>query len=215
MNVDERLAAIRIIPVVAIGRSHDVVPLCEALLRAELPCAEITLRTDAAKDALELAASEFPEFLVGAGTVTTPKDVQTAKEAGASFAVAPGLNSVIIERAKEVGLPFLPGVATPSDVEAALQADCTTLKFFPAEPLGGVGMLKAMYAPYRHRGLQFIPTGGITAENLARYLEEPAVTAVGGSWMVAPSLVEAKDWRTIEALAREAVAIVQHTRHQV
>jgi len=207
MTVEERLRALRIIPVVSINRAADVIPLCEALRRAGLPCAEITFRTSEGRKALRLAAAQFPDFLVGAGTVTTAVDLQQAKDAGASFAVAPGTNPRIVEQASKLALPFFPGIATPSEVEIALQLGCRTVKFFPAESLGGISLLKAIYTPYRHRGIRFIPTGGITAGNLKRYLELPAVAAVGGSWMVASSLLERQDWQTIETLAREAVRI--------
>ncbi len=205
MTVEERLARLRVVPVIAIDRAADIVPLCEALRRAELLCAEITFRTEEGKEALEIAVSRFPDFVIGAGTVTRPEEVDAAALAGAAFAVAPGTNARIVEHAARKRLPFFPGVATPSEIETALELGCRTVKFFPAESLGGVSMLKAMFGPYRHRGLRVIPTGGVSAANMPDYLAQPEVVAVGGSWMVAPSLVEAGDWQTIEALAREAV----------
>ena len=136
----------------------------------------------------------FPEFMLGAGTVTTFEEVEAAKEAGAQFAVAPGCNPKIVKRARELDLPFFPGVCTASDIESALDCGCETLKFFPAEAAGGTKMIKALYAPYKHRGIRFIPTGGVTADNLTDYLSQPGVLAIGGSWIVAKDLLGAKNW---------------------
>ncbi len=200
----KRIEETRIIPVIALPSADDAIPLAKALADGGLPCAEITFRTEAGREGIRRIAKEFPEFLLGAGTVTTPAGVDAAKEAGAQFAVAPGCNPVILQRANEIGLPFFPGVMTPSDIERALECDCSLLKFFPAEAAGGVAMLKALFAPYKHRGVRFIPTGGISATNAGSYLKEDAVVAVGGSWMTAG--LANQDWDQITRLAREAVS---------
>lgn len=203
--IEERIEKGRIIPVIALEVADDVVPLCEALREGGLEVAEITFRTAAAPEAVRIAAREFPEFALGAGTVTTLDEVDKAADAGAQFAVAPGLNPKVVTRAQERGLPFFPGVCTPSDIEAALELGCTTLKFFPAGAMGGVKTLKALAAPYAHRGVNFIPTGGVTAENMTDYLSVPAVAAIGGSWLVAKPLLKAKAWAEVARLTREAV----------
>ncbi|MFP4381641.1 MAG: bifunctional 4-hydroxy-2-oxoglutarate aldolase/2-dehydro-3-deoxy-phosphogluconate aldolase [Candidatus Sumerlaeia bacterium] len=201
----EKIEKGRIIPVIALENAQDAAPLCEALQDGGLQVAEITFRTKAAPEAIRIVAKEFPDFALGAGTVTTLEEVEAAKEAGAQFAVAPGLNPKIVDRAKEMGLPFFPGVCTPSEVEAALDRDCKILKFFPAGAMGGLSMIKALYGPYKHRGVRFIPTGGITAANAVDYLANEAVLAVGGSWIVDKKLLAARDWKSVTRLTREAL----------
>lgn len=203
----ERIKESRVIPVIALEDADDAVPLCKALKAGGLEVAEITFRTDAAAPALRIVKEQFPEFALGAGTVTRVDEVDAAMEAGAQFAVAPGLNPLVVERAQEIGLPFFPGVCTPSDVEAALQLGCRTLKFFPAGAMGGTTMLKSLYGPYRHRGVEFIPTGGVKAANLAEYLAGPGVIAVGGSWVVSRDLLRTRQWAKVTELASEAVRI--------
>ncbi|MBN1866565.1 bifunctional 4-hydroxy-2-oxoglutarate aldolase/2-dehydro-3-deoxy-phosphogluconate aldolase [Candidatus Sumerlaeota bacterium] len=207
-KIAERIETSRIIPVIALDRAEDAVDLCKALDAGGLRVAEITFRTQAAREAIAVVAKEFPEFALGAGTVTLIDELEAAKEAGAQFAVAPGLNPKIVRRAQEIGLPFFPGIATPSDIEAALDLGCRLLKFFPAGEMGGVKTIKALYGPYAHRGVRFIPTGGVTAANLAEYLATPGVAAIGGSWIVAKPLLKARDWKQVAALTREAVEVV-------
>ena len=207
MTVEEKLEKNRIVPVIALEKEQDAVPLCQALEKGGLQVAEITFRTKAAAGALRTVSREFPEFMLGAGTVTTLDELERAREAGAQFAVAPGFNSRIVQRAKELDLPFFPGVCTPTDIEAALGLECRILKFFPAEAMGGIKMVKALYGPYRHRGVRFIPTGGVNAGNLASYLSEPAVIAVGGTWMVSRDLLETGNWDRISELTREALEL--------
>jgi len=203
----ERIEKGRVIPVIALEDPADAVPLCQALKAGGLEVAEITFRTPAAREAMRIVAGEFPEFILGAGTITTTDEVDAAKEAGAQFAVSPGLNPLVLRRAQEVGLPFFPGVCTPTEVETALALGCTLLKHFPTGAVGGLKFIKALYGPYAHRGVRFIPTGGVTAENLAEYLAHPAVAAVGGSWLTARPLLEARDWDKVTELTREAVRI--------
>jgi len=209
MDIVERIKTAGIVPVIALENAEDAAPLCEALQAGGLEVAEITFRTKAAAEAIAIVAKDFPTFALGAGTVTTLDEVEAAGRAGAQFAVAPGLNPKIVKRAQQLELPFFPGVCTPSEIEAALDLGCTMLKFFPAGAMGGPSYLKSLSAPYLHRGVSFIPTGGVTAANMIDYLEMPQVAAVGGSWLVAKKLIAAKDWSAISQLAAEAAAIVR------
>jgi len=204
-NIVERMEKTRIVPVIALEDAADAVDLCRALRDGGLEVAEITFRTKAAPAILEIVAKDFPDFMLGAGTVTTLEEVRKAKEAGAQFAVSPGLNPRIVKKAQEFGLPFFPGICTPTDIEAALELDCYILKFFPAGAAGGTKTIKAMYGPYKHRGVRFIPTGGINLKNMGDYLAQPGVLAVGGSWIVAGRLLEKKDWAEVTRLTKEAV----------
>ena len=203
------VAAARIVPVIVLEKATDAVPLCKALAAGGLQVAEITFRTAAAKDAIAIVAREFPDFILGAGTVTTPEEVTAARTAGARFAVAPGCNPDIVKLAQAAGLPFWPGVCTPSDVERALAIGCTTLKFFPAVAAGGIPMVKSLHAPYQHRGVRFVATGGIETGNLKEWLSTPGVIAIGGTWMVAPKLIQAGNWAEITRLTAAAVAIAK------
>lgn len=209
--IARRISEARVIPVIALEDAADAVPLCKALEAGGLKVAEVTFRTAAARDALRTVKEQFPDFALGAGTVTTVEEVDAARESGAQFAVAPGLNPKVVRHAQEVGLPFFPGVCTPSDVEAALELGCKLLKFFPAGAMGGVSMLKALYGPYRHRGVQFLPTGGVSAANLAEYLSTPGVVAIGGTWIVAKDLLNARDWARVTQLTAEAVRVAAGT----
>lgn len=209
MDLKERIERGRIVPVIVLEDAADAAPLCEALRAGGLEVAEITFRTPAAREALAIVKGEFPEFALGAGTVTTLDELEAAVDAGAQFAVAPGLNPRIVRRARELGLPFFPGVCTPSEIEAALDEGCQWLKFFPAGAMGGVKTIKALSSAYAHRGVRFLPTGGVTPENLADYLHAPGVVAVGGSWLVDKKLIQQKDWETIQELTRVALGIAQ------
>jgi 2-dehydro-3-deoxyphosphogluconate aldolase/(4S)-4-hydroxy-2-oxoglutarate aldolase len=153
--------------------------------------------------------AERPDLLVGAGTVLTPEQARKAKECGAAFAVAPGFNPDVVKAAQDVDLPFFPGVMTPSDIEGALSLGCRMLKFFPAGPAGGPDLLKGLAAPYRHLGVRFMPTGGVTLANLCDYLSIPEVVAAGGTWIAKSDVIASGDWGQIEANAREAVARVR------
>ena len=205
-TIKDQIAAAHIVPVIALDNADQAIPLCQALAAGGLKVAEITFRTDAAAEAIKLVAKEFPDFALGAGTVTLQSELDNAVAAGARFAVAPGCNPNIVQAARDADLPFFPGVCTPSDIETALSCGCQLLKFFPAGAMGGVKTLKALYAPYKHRGISFVPTGGITAENMGEYLSTPGVVAIGGSWIVASSLVNAGEWQQITDLTATAVA---------
>jgi len=201
----DRILAKRIVPVVVLDHVESAEPLAEALLAGGLDIMEITFRTAAAEESIRRIAKRFPEILLGAGTLLDQDQVLRAKEAGAVFGLAPGLNPQIIAAAREIGLQFSPGVMTPSEVELALSLDCKLLKFFPAEVAGGVNMLKALSGPYAHTGVKFIPTGGVSSGNLTDYLKLPVVAAIGGSWMVDKQLVNEGKWADITRITREAI----------
>jgi len=202
----DRILAKRIVPVVVLDHVESAEPLAEALLAGGLDIMEITFRTAAAEESIKRIAARFPEILLGAGTLLDKDQVKRAKDAGAVFGLAPGLNPNTIAAANDIGLQFSPGVMTPSDVELALSLGCKLLKFFPAEVAGGVAMLKALAGPYAHTGLKFIPTGGVSSGNLAAYLKLPVVAAIGGSWMVDKQLVNDGKWAEITRMTRDALA---------
>jgi 2-dehydro-3-deoxyphosphogluconate aldolase / (4S)-4-hydroxy-2-oxoglutarate aldolase len=208
----ERLGRAGIVAVLVIDREEDAVPLARALIEGGVDVIELTLRTDAALGALRAIRKHVPEMVAGAGTVLTPAQVAQVAEAGGAFGVSPGVNRRVLEAAAEAGLPFAPGVATPSDIEAALESGCRILKFFPCEPSGGLPFLKAMAAPYAHLGLKFIPLGGVNAKNMAAYLADPLVGALGGSWLAPRETIRSGHWQAITDLAAEASAIVRKFR---
>jgi 2-dehydro-3-deoxyphosphogluconate aldolase/(4S)-4-hydroxy-2-oxoglutarate aldolase len=201
----DRILAKRIVPVVVLDSADHAEPLAEALLAGGLDIMEITFRTEAAEESIRRIAARFPEILLGAGTLLEKKHVKRAKKAGAVFGLAPGLNPDTVKAARDAGLLFSPGVITPSEVEQALSLGCKLLKFFPAEAAGGVNMLKSLAGPYAHTGVKFIPTGGITAANVAKYLKLPVVAAIGGSWMVDKALINEGKWEEITRLTKEAL----------
>lgn len=208
----ERILSKRIVPVIVLDKVESAEPLAEALLAGGLDIMEITFRTAAAEESIKRIASRFPEILLGAGTLLAPDQLKRARDAGAVFGLAPGLNAHTIAVANEIGLKFSPGVMTPSDVELALSLGCKLLKFFPAEVAGGVAMLKALAGPYGHTGVKFIPTGGVSSGNLAAYLQLPIVAAIGGSWMVDKQLVNEGKWTEITRITREALAAAAAAR---
>ncbi len=183
----------RIIAVLVVDEAADAVPLAQALLAGGVQIMELTLRTEAALDALRRIVAEVPEMTAGVGTILTPDQVRAAHTAGAAFGVAPGVNPRVLAAAREVGLSFAPGVATPSDIEQALEFECRLLKFFPAEPAGGLPYLKSMAAPYAHLELRYVPLGGISPANLSAYVGDSLIAAVGGSWLAPRELIAAKD----------------------
>ena len=195
-----------------IDRPEDAVPVCRALLAGGIDCVELTLRTPTAIESLRLACENLPEMTIGAGTVLTPAQAHDAKKAGAAFGVAPGMNPRVVAESKRIGLPFAPGICTPTDIELAIEQECTVMKFFPSEPSGGIKYLRSIYAPFAHLGVSFIPLGGVETQNAEAYLKEPSVLALGGSWLVKRESIQNKDWRTITANALEVSAIVERTR---
>lgn len=207
-----RIREMGVVAVLVVERAEDGPPLARALLDGGVGAMELTLRTPAALDALRRIRTEVPEMLAGVGTILTPEQVEAAREAGAAFGVSPGTNPRVLEAAVRVGLSFAPGVATPSDIERALEHGCTLLKLFPAEPLGGIAYLRPMTAPYAHLGVKFIPLGGLTQGNVTQWLAEPLVLAVGGSWLAPKEAIRARDWEAIRALAEAARTAVAQTR---
>ena len=205
----QKIRTARLVPVAVIEDAGMAVDLADALLAAGLPVIEVTFRTASAVEAIGKIAKHRPAMLVGAGTLLSGHSVQRALAAGAQFGVAPGLNERTVEAAAKAEMDFIPGVATPSEVEIALELNLKLLKFFPAEQAGGVNMLKALEGPYGHTGVQFVPTGGVNARNLKDYLGLKSVVAVGGSWFVDKKLVAAGDWPTITRLTREALVLAQ------
>ena len=199
----KELSLIGLIPVIKIDDPADAVPLAKALIDGGLPAAEITFRTACAAEAIKNITEAYPEMLVGAGTVLTTEQVDAALAAGSKFLVSPGLNPKVTAYALSKGVTMLPGCSNPSDIEAALELGLTTVKFFPAEAAGGLKMLKAMAAPYGK--LNFMPTGGISADNLLEYLKFNKIVACGGSFMVKDELIKEKKWDEITALTRNAV----------
>lgn len=202
----EQIAADRVLPVVVLDDAADAEPLADALLAGGLHCAEVTFRTAAAADAIA-AMAKRPDLLVGAGTVLTAAQVDAAVDAGAEFVVSPGLGPTVVRRCAERGVPVFPGVATATEIQQALELGLDTLKFFPAGQLGGPAMLTALSAPFRQ--VRFVPTGGVSAANLAEYLAVPSVLAVGGTWMVAPELIAAGNFDEVSRRTAAAVATVK------
>jgi 2-dehydro-3-deoxyphosphogluconate aldolase/(4S)-4-hydroxy-2-oxoglutarate aldolase len=202
-DIYAKLGQLKVVPIIAMDEAEAALPLADALLEGGLPIAEITFRTEAAAGVIRTLKDKRPELTLGAGTVLTPDQVRRARDCGAAFAVAPGLNPKVVAAAQAVGLPFAPGIMTPSDIEAALEMGLTVLKVFPAEMIGGVKMLQALSAPYRHTGVRFIPTGGIHTGNFLEYLALDVVLAVGGTWVAAREDIAARNWGKIVAHCRQ------------
>lgn len=207
LSVLDQLGAARIVPVVIVDNADQGVGVARALADGGLPVAEVTFRTPGARDAVAAIAAQVPDVLVGAGTVLTADQVDDAARAGARFIVSPGLSVAVVERAREHGLPVLPGVATPTEIMAALDLGLDYLKLFPAGVVGGPAAVKAFAAPFGN--VRFIPTGGVSAANLANYLALPAVHAVGGSWMAEAALARAGEFAEITTRTRAAVALAK------
>ncbi|EHI9271217.1 bifunctional 4-hydroxy-2-oxoglutarate aldolase/2-dehydro-3-deoxy-phosphogluconate aldolase [Vibrio vulnificus] len=205
-SIKEQLKALKVIPVIAIDKAEDIIPLGKVLAENGLPAAEITFRSAAAAEAIRLLRETQPDMLIGAGTVLNREQAIAAKEAGATFIVSPGFNPNTVKACQEIGIDIVPGVNNPSTVEAALEMGLTTLKFFPAEASGGINMVKSLLAPYTD--IELMPTGGINPANIKDYLAIPRVLACGGTWMVDKKLIEEGNWEELTRLTREAVALV-------
>lgn len=203
-DLEMSLIRCRVLAVVVLDRVEDAVPLAAALLRGGVRGMELTLRTPAALDGVRAIRAALPDMMVGVGTILTPEQLVQAQEAGADFGVSPGMNPRVVDAAIQQGFPFAPGVATPSEIEAAMEKGCRLLKFFPCGALGGLNVLKILVAPYEHLGLRFIPLGGIDGENMQDYLAHDFIAAAGGSWLAPKKLIEAGNWGEIEARARAA-----------
>ena len=208
-DVLKQIAKLKIVPVIALESASDAAPLADALIAGGLPIAEVTFRTAAAPEAIKTMAKRG-DLLVGAGTVLNVDTVKRAIDCGASFIVSPGFNPKVVSYCIANNIPITPGTATPSDIEAALDHGLTTVKFFPAESIGGMKLLRALAAPYNM--MSFLPTGGITPQNLSEYLRFPSVIACGGSWMVTKELLAAKEFHRITDLSKEAVRLAHSAR---
>ncbi len=205
-DVFDRIRKEKIIATVVLDDLDQALPLAETLFDAGIHCIELTLRTDCALKAIENIANKLPQILIGAGTVITQEQLLNAKEAGANFAVSPGINVAVLEKAQDLQFPFSPGVLTPSDIQIVLDYGYKHLKFFPAEPFGGIHYLKCMAAPYIHMGVRFIPLGGIDESNFLCYLKEDLVTAVGGSWIAPRAKIADRDWGGITKLCYQSLS---------
>jgi len=212
LGIAGRLEEAGVISVLVAEDVDQALKTAEVLLRAGLSAIEVTFRNQVAAEVIQTLVSRVPDAIIGAGTVLSVGDLIAARDAGASFAVAPGLNATVVEKALEIGLPFFPGVMTPTGIERGIGLGLEVLKFFPAETAGGTPMLKAVSAPYQHTGVKFIPTGGINPENLFSYLSVPTVLACGGTWIASPERIKNSDWMGIERDAREATRIVASAR---
>ena len=201
MNIAEQLKQSGIVPVIVLENVENSENLAKALIEGGVNVAEVTFRAEGADKVISRMVKAYPDMLVGAGTVLTIEQLDRAKEAGAKFCVAPGLNPAIVKHAQEIGMPFIPGVATATEFEAALSLGITTVKFFPAEQAGGLNYIKAVSAPYPM--MRFMPTGGINAENISTYLAFPKVIACGGSWIVASKLLKEENWAEVTRLCLE------------
>lgn len=210
MNVLEIMRVGPVIPVIVIDDLAQAVPLARALIAGGVRVLEVTLRTPVALAAIWVIARKVPEAIVGVGTLTRPEEFTEARDAGACFGVSPGLTPVLIEAARESGLPLLPGVMTPSEVIAARLAGFREMKLFPAQQAGGIGMLQALAGPFPD--VTFCPTGGITAETAPDYLALPNVACVGGSWLTPKAALAAGDWEAVTALVRQAVALMSSVK---
>jgi len=201
----DQLAQHRLVPVIALQEAAQADPLANALIQGGLPVAEVTFRTAAAAESIRAMAARG-DLLVGAGTVLTPAQADEARDAGATFVVSPGFNPKVVRHCLDQGLPIIPGVSNPTDIEMALDHGLDVVKFFPAEAFGGLKTLKAISAPYGN--LRFMPTGGISPKNITDYLAFPKVLACGGSWMVKPTLYADGNFDAVTQAVREAVELI-------
>ncbi len=192
----------KVLPVIVLQSAEEAVPLANAMLEGGIDVLEITLRSKAGLPAIEAIAKALPEVAVGAGTVLSAADLRAARDAGAQFALSPGATPDLLQAGQTTGIPFVPGVMTPSEVLSALSAGFELLKLFPAAQAGGLGMLRALAGPFPQ--LRFCPTGGITLENFGAFLALPNVSIVGGSWLTPASMVQSKDWAGLQRLAQQA-----------
>ena len=208
----KRITEAGVIAVLTIVDPADAVPVALALAEGGVTAIEMTLRTARAPESIRRIRTELPEILIGAGTVLNRGQVKIVQEAGALFAVSPGCNPSTLQAARDAGLPFAPGIATPSDIEIAVGEGCRLLKYFPAENSGGLGGLTVMNAPFAHLGLRYIPLGGIALAQLGDYLKSPLVAAVGGSWLARADVIQSRDWPEVTRHAAAAMNVVRSVR---
>lgn len=206
INIEETLQSVRVIPVIVIEDASKAVEVARALVRGGLNVLEVTFRTAAAEAAIRAIRAEVPEAVVGAGTLISKEQLHAAQAAGAVFGVAPGFDAAVVAEAQRIGMPFVPGIATASELTCALNAGLKVVKFFPAEAAGGVGYIRNLLGAFRFTGVKFMPTGGVNRKNLTEYLSVKEVVAVGGSWLVPKDAVAEGRWDEITALAADAVS---------
>lgn len=209
MSVFEQIAQWKVVPVIAIESEDAAIPLADALIDGGLPIAEITFRTAAAAAVLKKISKERPQLLLGAGTILSQENLDAAIACGAKFGVAPGMNPRTVAAANHKKFPFVPGICTPSEIEAALEFECKILKFFPAGAIGGLTLLKALIAPYAHTGIQFMPTGGVSVSNINDYVATKGVVACGGTWIASKEDIAEKRWDTITSRCQEVVKLLK------
>jgi 2-dehydro-3-deoxyphosphogluconate aldolase/(4S)-4-hydroxy-2-oxoglutarate aldolase len=202
-----------VVAVLVIDHEDDAPRIAEALLKGGINAIELTLRTPAALPALKRIRQEFPDIIAGVGTILSPDQVDAARDAGGAFGVSPGVSRRVLARAAELEFSFAPGIMTPSDIEASLEFDCRLLKFFPAEPSGGLPFLRVISAPYAHLGIRFLPLGGLNSQNMSAYLSDPLVAALGGSWLAPRDVIAAKDWNKITEVAAQTVKTIHASRN--
>lgn len=206
-TITTQLHQLKVVPVIALDHAEDILPLADTLAQNGLSVAEITFRSPAAEEAIQLLRQQRPDFLIAAGTVLTSEQVFQAKNAGADFVVTPGFNPKIVQLCQDLGLPIIPGANNPMAIEAALELGIETVKFFPAEASGGLKMIKALLGPYAQ--LKMMPTGGIGLQNIQDYLAIPNVVACGGSWFVEKTLINSKNWSEINRLTQEVATLIK------
>ena len=208
----DRISASGAVAVLTIDDASLAFSLARALLDGGVNCMELTLRTPVALEALREVKSKAPQMMAGVGTILTPEQIDQSVEAGADFGVAPGLNRCVVKQAKHRGLSFAPGAVTPSEIEAAVELGCRLIKFFPAEPAGGLGYLRVLAAPYEHLNLQYIPLGGIGPSNAAEYLDCPLISAIGGSFIASRQQIQKANWSAITQNAEVTRKLIKETR---
>tara|TARA_Y100001968_G_scaffold16561_1_gene13159 strand:- start:544 stop:1194 length:651 start_codon:yes stop_codon:yes gene_type:complete len=211
-SIENQIRKWRVVPVAVVEKVDDGCRMAEALMKGGLGILEITLRTGAAREALSQVRKNFPDILLGAGTILDSDSIPQLLEDGIDFGISPGLDEAVIDTCLELSFPLLPGVATPTEISRALALGCKQLKFFPAEVAGGVAALKAIAAPFRAKGVSFLPTGGITFEKAKAYLDLPEVDAVGGSWLVSGQLISSGNFEKISFLASEALNLADSSK---
>jgi len=211
-EIVRRLEQAGVVPVIAIDDIDRALGLADALLEGGLSVAEITFRTEAAAEVIARIHDQRPQLLVGAGTVLDATQLDLARTAGATFALAPGIDPSLLATADQQGIPFFPGIMTPSDIQVGLKARVSVFKFFPAVPAGGLSFMRAILTPYAHLGIRTIPTGGVTLQNLQEWLREPSVLAIGGTWIAPRDAIAAGDWKGIRERSRAVASAVAETR---
>ena len=211
-TITNRLKQTGVMAVLVIENPRNAIPVARALLKGGIDVMELALRTPLSFEALELITKNVPEMLVGAGTILSPKQLNLARKAGAAFGVSPGFSEDVLSEALKLQFPFAPGILTPSELEKALSFGCRTVKIFPAQVSGGAAYIKALYAPYKHLQVEFLPLGGLTADNIQEYLQYDFIPAVGGSWIAPANLINDENWNLIAERASLAVKKAQEAR---